>query len=143
MYDFMKDEDRKLGEEVYYDQNASEMKPLSIGSPCRLQDPKSGLWNKTVKILEARNGGRSYKVQCATTNFVRNRKYLKPFEDTETRQRECDNPPPSDVDRHTATFQGVLSTRELLDVSEVELCIEKDGEFYSSFLDANGTVSFT
>eukprot|EP00095_Tigriopus_kingsejongensis_P012197 snap_masked-scaffold4332_size6147-processed-gene-0.0 protein:Tk12197 transcript:snap_masked-scaffold4332_size6147-processed-gene-0.0-mRNA-1 annotation:"hypothetical protein DAPPUDRAFT_99721" len=67
MYDFMKDKDRKLGEEVrrrndhkskaYYDQNASDMKPLGIGSSCRLQDPKSGLWNKTVKILEARNGG--------------------------------------------------------------------------------------
>lgn len=70
-----------------YDKNARKLPQLKVGDQCRMQDPKSSMWQQIVEIVKIRKGGRSYVVKGTSgQTFLRNRKYLRPVWDDEDNQ---------------------------------------------------------
>ena len=64
----------------YYDRKTKNLEPLVIGQKVHLQNPVSLLWDKTGKITEVRENGRSYYVKSSEGGiYLRNRIFLRPF----------------------------------------------------------------
>lgn len=63
-----------------YDENSKNLMPLMIGTKVRIQDSQTGLWDKTGEILKIRRNQRSYYVLSNGKEYLRNRRFLKPFQ---------------------------------------------------------------
>ena len=64
---------------VRFDQNATALKPISIGQKVRVQDPKSKRWTLIGQAIKSYHNGRSYVVRLSEGGeYTRNRRYIRP-----------------------------------------------------------------
>jgi transposase InsO family protein len=76
-----RDRQHTLDDEVKkrYDERASPLSPLPIGSHVRIQDPHSLLWERTGQIVSI-GKYRSYRIKFASGSVLwRNRRHLRPL----------------------------------------------------------------
>jgi hypothetical protein len=61
-----------------YNLRARDLKPLNIDQTVYIRDHINGQWNRTGKVMEMRENGRSYIIESNGRQLLRNRRMLKP-----------------------------------------------------------------